>query len=242
MKKHIPNTLTLCNLICGCIAAYMALQPEPQYATAFYFIIGGAVFDFFDGFAARLLHVSSPLGKELDSLADDITFGMAPAAIVFAMLRQTVPAIVPEGHWAATALPFAAFLIAAFSALRLAKFNLDERQATSFIGLPTPACALFWASSCAWCNDSAAVSQFLAAHSEASAALLIALMLLSCWMLVSEIPMFALKFKHYAWQGNALKYSFVLLSALLLVLLGWGGFAPIVVLYVILSVLTCRKK
>ena len=84
MKKHIPNTLTLCNLICGCIAAYMALQPEPQYATAFYFIIGGAVFDFFDGMSARLFGVSSPIGKELDSLADDVTFGVAPSAIVFA--------------------------------------------------------------------------------------------------------------------------------------------------------------
>ena len=233
MRKHIPNTITCCNLICGCIAVSFAFHHDCW--GCFMFIILGAVFDFFDGFTARLLRVSSPIGKELDSLADCITFGFAPATLLFSLLQRVIRQQYPL-------LPYIAFVLAAFSALRLAKFNLDERQALGFIGLPTPACALFWASSCVWCNDSAAVSQFLAAHSEASAALLIALMLLSCWMLVSEIPMFALKFKHYAWEGNALKYSFVLLSALLLVLLGWGGFAPIVVLYVILSVLTCRKK
>ena len=124
MKKHIPNTITCCNLISGCIA----------------------VFDFFDGFAARLLHVSSPVGKELDSLADDITFGFAPATIVYSMLKTTLSSSTcgTETCPLITLLPYAAFIIAAFSALRLAKFNLDERQATSFIGLPTPANALFW--------------------------------------------------------------------------------------------------
>ena len=234
MKKHIPNTLTLCNLICGCIAAYMALQPEPQYATAFYFIIGGAVFDFFDGFAARLLHVSSPLGKELDSLADDITFGMAPAAIVFAMLRQTVPAIVPEGHWAATALPFAAFLIAAFSALRLAKFNLDERQATSFIGLPTPANALFWGAL------APAAPPHIATPPWAAWALL-AGVVASSLILVAEVPMFALKFKHFGWKGNALRYTFLIVSAALIISFGLVAVALAVVLYVLLSLLTQHR-
>lgn len=234
MKKHIPNTLTLCNLICGCIASYMALQPEPQYATAFYFIIGGAVFDFFDGFAARLLHVSSPLGKELDSLADDITFGMAPAAIVFAMLRQTVPAIVPEGHWAATALPFAAFLIAAFSALRLAKFNLDERQATSFIGLPTPANALFWGAL------ATAAHTHIAATPWAAWALL-AGVVASSLILVAEVPMFALKFKHFGWKGNALRYTFLIVSAALIISFGLVAVALAVVLYVLLSLLTQHR-
>lgn len=231
MKKHIPNTLTLCNLICGCIAAYMALQPEPQYATAFYFIIGGAVFDFFDGFAARLLHVSSPLGKELDSLADDITFGMAPAAIVFAMLRQTVPAIVPEGHWAATALPFAAFLIAAFSALRLAKFNLDERQATSFIGLPTPANALFWGALATAAHTHIATTPW-------AAWALLAGVVASSLILVAEVPMFALKFKHFGWKGNALRYTFLIVSAALIISFGLVAVALAVVLYVLLSLLT----
>ena len=234
MKKHIPNTLTLCNLICGCIAAYMALQPEPQYATAFYFIIGGAVFDFFDGFAARLLHVSSPLGKELDSLADDITFGMAPAAIVFAMLRQTVPAIVPEGHWAATALPFAAFLIAAFSALRLAKFNLDERQATSFIGLPTPANALFWGALATAAHTHIATTPW-------AAWALLAGVVVSSLILVAEVPMFALKFKHFGWKGNALRYTFLIVSAALIISFGLVAVALAVVLYVLLSLLTQHR-
>ena len=234
MKKHIPNTLTLCNLICGCIAAYMALQPEPQYATAFYFIIGGAVFDFFDGFAARLLHVSSPLGKELDSLADDITFGMAPAAIVFAMLRQTVPAIVPEGHWAATALPFAAFLIATFSALRLAKFNLDERQATSCIGLPTPANALFWGALATAAHTHIATTPW-------AAWALLAGVVASSLILVAEVPMFALKFKHFGWKGNALRYTFLIVSAALIISFGLVAVALAVVLYVLLSLLTQHR-
>src|SRR5574344_602388 len=140
--RQFPNTLTCCNLISGSIATYFAFSGRP--AMALLFIIVGAVFDFFDGFAARLLHVSSPIGKELDSLADDITFGMAPASIVYMLLGQLqYPDCLEDVR---NYVPFCAFLIAAFSALRLAKFNLDTRQTTSFIGLPTPANALFWAS------------------------------------------------------------------------------------------------
>ena len=126
MKKHIPNTITCCNLVSGCIATYYAFQSN--YLMALLFIIIGAVFDFFDGMTARLLHVSSPIGKELDSLADDITFGFAPSAMVFSFLNSF--------HIHLPFVPFLAFVIAAFSALRLAKFNLDERQALGFIGLP----------------------------------------------------------------------------------------------------------
>ena len=126
MKKHIPNTITCLNLISGCIATYWAFMGDCRLALLF--IVIGAAFDFFDGMVARLLHVSSPIGKELDSLADDITFGFAPSAIVYEYLR-------PETEL----LPFIVFIMAAFSALRLAKFNLDERQALGFIGLPTPA-------------------------------------------------------------------------------------------------------
>ena len=217
MKKHIPNTITCCNLISGCIATYFAFQANFQLAFAF--IIIGAVFDFFDGFAARLLHVSSPVGKELDSLADDITFGFAPAAIVFTMLRTLLSAC---GDGAAVCpvtpyVPYVAFVIAAFSALRLAKFNLDERQTTSFIGLPTPANALFWAA--------LSVSPALVVGA-----------LLSSWLLVAEIPMFALKFKHYGVKGNELRYGFVLFSILLLAILGWVGFSAIIVLYILTSI------
>lgn len=228
MKKHIPNTITCCNLICGCIATYFALQPAARYDVALAFIIGGAVFDFFDGFLARLLHVSSPIGKELDSLADDITFGFAPAAMVFSLLRETMPQAAASP--VLSAIPFLAFLIAAFSALRLAKFNLDERQATSFIGLPTPANALFWGALITGYHDT--LTALPAATWWLSGGVLC-----SSLLLVSEIPMFALKFKHFGWKGNALRYSFVLCSLVLLALQGPKGFASVIVLYILVSVI-----
>ena len=142
IKKHIPNTITCCNLICGCMATGAAFHQH--YVWALLMIVAGAVFDFFDGMVARLLGVSSPIGKELDSLADVVTFGVAPSAIIFGLFCevQCPEVLMPLRSY----LPYTAFLMAAFSALRLAKFNLDTRQTTSFIGLPTPANALFWAS------------------------------------------------------------------------------------------------
>lgn len=197
-KKHIPNTITCCNLIWGAIATYEAFHA--QYSWALACIIAGAVFDFFDGFAARLLKVSSPIGKELDSLADDITFGLAPSAMVFSFMKE-LPAC-QEGT-CMTWLPYCAFLIAAFSALRLAKFNLDTRQSSSFIGLPTPANALFWGafiiSMNHWLQDT-----------PLSAYLLLAIILLSSWIMVAEIPMFALKFKNFSWKDNKIRYLFTL--------------------------------
>lgn len=228
MKKHIPNTITCCNLISGCIATLFAAQSN--YSMALTFIIIGAVFDFFDGFAARLLHVSSPIGKELDSLADDITFGFAPATIVFSMLRATLPTC--DCAWM-TYVPYAAFIIAAFSALRLAKFNLDERQTTSFIGLPTPANALFWGA----LSLTLASSGALTSNTALFAALLVGIVL-SSWLLVAEIPMFALKFKTYGWKGNELRFSFIIVSALLLAILKWGGFSLIIVLYILTSIIS----
>ena len=227
MKKHIPNIITCCNLLCGCIAATFVLIGEPRYDLALAFIIGGAVFDFFDGFAARLLHVSSPIGKELDSLADDITFGLAPGAIVYALIKG-----IPEPtnvEWLNAALPYAAFLISAFSALRLAKFNLDERQTTQFIGLPTPANTLFWASLALGSHEWIQQNTF-------SIWLLLAGVLLSSLLLISEIPMFALKFKSFGWKGNSLRYTFIIFSAIMLALLGWIGFAWVIVLYIVVSV------
>lgn len=142
ITRNIPNTLTCGNLVSGCIATVMALGGDARYALIW--IIIGAVFDFFDGMSARLFGVSSPIGKELDSLADDVTFGVAPSAIVFAQLSvMEYPTVLASVE---PYIPYCAFLIAAFSALRLAKFNLDTRQTTSFIGMPTPANALFWGS------------------------------------------------------------------------------------------------
>ena len=139
ITRHIPNTVTCCNLFSGCLAIVWAYQGNYQVALSF--ILLGAVFDFFDGMLARALQAYSPLGKELDSLADDITFGVAPSMIVFSLFKEvSVPAFLSP---VAGYLPYAAFLIAVFSALRLAKFNIDTRQTSSFIGVPTPANALF---------------------------------------------------------------------------------------------------
>ena len=237
MKKHIPNTLTCCNLISGCIATYFAFQSN--YSTAFAFIILGAIFDFFDGFAARLLHVSSPVGKELVSLADDITFGFAPSAIVFSLigslLQQAQIGTDDTGTgllshpFVVNYLPYLAFLMAAFSALRLAKFNLDERQSTSFVGLPAPANALFWGSLIVGAND-------IIEYSPYCVFAIMAMVLISSYIQVAELPMFALKFKHWGWKGNEIKYIFIATCVPLLIIFKLSAFAVIIAWYVILSV------
>ena len=218
LKKHIPNTITCSNLISGCIATYFAFQGD--YRTALLFIIIGAVFDFFDGMVARLLHVSSPIGKELDSLADDITFGFAPAAIIFSYLS----ALTANSQWP---IAFLAFIMAAFSALRLAKFNLDERQALGFIGLPTPANALFWGALIGGLHGNQL-------YFEGMEWCIIVGIFISSYLLISEIPMFALKFKTWGWKGNEIKYIF-LLTCIPMLFMGIFGLAAIIAWYVILS-------
>lgn len=230
LKKSLPNGLTCCNLISGCIAVSYALGGDAQ--TALLFIIIGAVFDFFDGFTARALKVSSPIGKELDSLADDITFGFAPSAIAFMMLKQCA---VPDSLLGAQKIyPYVAFVMAAFSALRLAKFNLDERQTSSFIGMPTPANALFWGALACSVN-----AELLA--SSAAAYIIILMVFGSSALLVSEIPMFALKFKNYSWKDNKVKYIFLALSLAVIIPFGIGGLAIAILLYLMLSLLTEKR-
>lgn len=188
-RSIIPNGITSCNLLCGCIAAYLATQDA--FIWAFIAILTGAFFDFFDGMTARKLGVSGPLGVQLDSLADDITFGLAPAMITFCYLLPHI------GWWAAIAL-----LIAPFSALRLARFNIDERQHTSFIGLATPANAIFWGSLCA---VQAAMPQ--AAYTPW---VMLALAPLSCYLLNAEIPMFSFKVHGGTWRDHKTEYGFLL--------------------------------
>ena len=172
IKRIRPNSLTCANLLCGSAAVFMATQE--QYLLAFALILAGGLFDFFDGASARWLKVPSPLGVQLDSLADDITFGLAPAMILFCYLKPII------GWWALIAL-----LIAAFSALRLAKFNIDERQTTSFIGLATPPNAIFWASMVCWLHTLTLPTWL--------PWLLLGGSLISCYLLVSEIPFFSFK-------------------------------------------------
>ena len=227
IKKHIPNTITCCNLISGCIATYFAILGD--YRTALLFIIIGAAFDFFDGMVARLLHVSSPIGQELDSLADDITFGFAPSAIIFSYLNESCAAANSTLCTLHSILPFVAFIMAAFSALRLAKFNLDERQALGFIGLPTPANALFWGALIGGLHGNEITFEGI------EWCIIIGL-LVSSYLLISEIPMFALKFKTWGWKGNEIKYIFLLTCIPMLLFLGIFGLAAVIAWYVILSV------
>ena len=234
LKKHIPNTITCCNLISGCIATYWAFQGD--YTLALLFIVIGAVFDFFDGMTARLLHVSSPIGKELDSLADDITFGFAPSAIIFSWLSAQCEAEANSSLSTLHALlPYLAFIMAAFSALRLAKFNLDERQAMGFIGLPTPANALFWGALIVGAGDFLASSPYYIYG-------VIAAVFIFSYLLIAEVPMFALKFKTWGWKGNEVKYIFLLTSIVLLAILQVSGLSAVIAWYILLSVLTQRKQ
>ena len=224
IKKHIPNTITCCNLISGCIAIAYAFSGKIEIS--FTWIIIGAVFDFFDGMSARLLKVSSPIGKELDSLADIVTFGVAPSTILFSKLGiMSYPSILESLRGI---LPFIAYIMAAFSALRLAKFNLDERQTLGFIGLPTPANALFWGSLLIGLGKRIDSSPLMCI-------LIIVGIFISSWLMVSEIPMFALKFKEWGWKKNQIKYIFLLTCIPLIAIFGITGFAIIVAWYVIIS-------
>ena len=241
---NFPNALTCMNLISGCIATCFAFFHSPDLALMW--IIIGDVFDFFDGMSARALHIASPIGKELDSLADDITFGVAPSTIIFSQL--IVMDLPPSLGVVADYVPFVAYLMAAFSALRLAKFNLDTRQSMGFIGLPTPANALFWGSliltASEWFNSLSW-----------GAFLIIVLMLVSCWLLISEVPMFALKFKHWGLKGNELRYGFLAVSALVIIgktIVGYthgsiamgflGSWWIVIVLYILVSVIADLSK
>ena len=231
IKKNIPNTETCLNLFSGCIAWVMAV--EARYELALLFIILSSVFDFFDGMLARALNAHSIIGKDLDSLADDVSFGFAPSAIVFSLFKEMYyPASM---EFIAPYLPYAAFLISVFSALRLAKFNNDTRQTTSFIGLPVPANALFWASLVAGAHD------ILISESCHPVYLFIVVCLFS-WLLVAEIPMFSLKFKNLSWNDNKISFTFLIVCIPFLVFLGISSFAAIVVWYILLSLFTRKSK
>ena len=230
IKRHIPNSITCCNLISGCIAVFYGLTYNMD--AALLWIAIGAGFDFFDGMSARLLGVSSPIGKELDSLADVVTFGVAPSAMVFSELgvMPYPPCIDTMREY----LPFVAFTIAAFSALRLAKFNLDERQTTSFIGLPTPANALFWGALLTGAGDVIESSTYMVP-------VILAGICLPNWLLIAEMPRFALKLKQWGWKGNQIKYIFILSCIPLLAIFRLAAFSIIIAWYVILSAIVSKQ-
>lgn len=231
LTRHIPNTVTCLNLFSGCIACVMAFEAKYEYALGF--IILSAIFDFFDGMLARLLNAPSAIGKELDSLADDISFGVAPALLIFTFLREDSLILPAFFNPLRDLIPYTAFLIAVFSALRLAKFNIDERQSSSFIGLPTPANALFWASLIAGSHN------LLLA--EVNALWIMALIFFFSWLLVAEIPMFSLKFKNLSWKDNKTTFVFLLTSIPLLFLLKVTGIAAVITWYIVLSFVNSKK-
>lgn len=222
VTKHIPNTLTCCNLLSGCMAVIAAFNCEPWHALLW--IVSGALFDFCDGLSARLLKAYSPIGKELDSLADLVTFGLAPSVLCFTALKGlSYPC-----DWLAQFYPYIGFALVTFAALRLAKFNIDERQTTSFLGLAVPANALFWGG----------LFQMDLNAIPAAPWILGVLVIIFAGLMVSEIPMFSLKFKNLSWSDNKIRFIFLLVSVLILIILGRQGLSAVIGWYIILSILT----
>ena len=220
----IPNLMTCGNLLCGCLGIVFSFRGDLLLAGALIFL--AAVLDFFDGFAARLLNQSSPIGKELDSLADMVTFGVLPSMIVFQYLERTNDSIEIEGML----VSFVAFLLAVFSALRLAKFNIDTRQADSFIGVPTPANAIVVAS-LPFILRMYPESQSIIVNST----VLIGYTLVMSFLMIMEVPLLAFKFKSFGWKENQLKYIFLGVSVVLLILLKFAAVPLIVGIYILLS-------
>jgi CDP-diacylglycerol--serine O-phosphatidyltransferase len=229
MKRHIPNFLTCCNLVCGSLGIVYILTNENEGSTLTavpaYFVWAACIFDFFDGFAARALKVSSPIGKELDSLADMVSFGLLPAVFMYKLMLQA--ADVPVAGFTSY-LPFLAFLIAVCSALRLAIFNIDETQKDSFRGVPTPANTLFITG-----------LPFLPIPFLHTIPVLSAITIVFSLLLVSRFELFALKFKNFTWNDNKIRFTFLMLSVLLLVILQQAAIPVLILLYILLS-LTAR--
>lgn len=227
MKKHIPNTLTCLNLVCGTLSAMAALKGNLEMAAIW--IIIAAVFDFLDGFAARMLKVASPIGKELDSLSDIVSFGVAPAMIIYTWLTRCLYEMAPaiSGSGFMKLMPYIALLVPAMSAVRLARFNIDERQATTFIGLPTPANALFLgfiplaADKLSFLNNFWMVWIFI---------------LIFSLLLVSPISMMSLKFKDLKFKGiNIARYVLIIIGVILIPFFRWGAFPLIILAYILIS-------
>lgn len=217
MVRHIPNVLTSGNLLCGCMGVICSFT-NPEIASA-WFVWAACVFDFFDGFAARLLKVTSPIGKELDSLADMVSFGVLPAIVMKNMLEVS-----GAGIWSWVGLS-----LAVFSALRLAKFNIDTRQSDSFIGVPTPANALFI------CGLPSLIILF--PDGWIGAIPLAVLTFLFSWLMVSSIPLFALKFKNFAWSDNKLRFTFLFATVLLIAIFHEAGLPMSILLYILFSLM-----
>lgn len=226
--RHLPNIITLLNLFFGCLAVVSILNGN--YQEGIIFTLAASVADFADGAVARWLKVSSPLGKELDSLADMVSFGVTPGVIFYVLLKNAFPGGAEYGvHLAAAP----GFLVSVFSGLRLAKFNLDTRQTENFIGLATPACTIFALGLLLIFEyDTSALHDFVL-----QGWLLLLLVALLCWLLVSKIPMFSLKLKSFGWVGNEIKFIFAALAVVELIFLKEAALAAIIFTYILLSLI-----
>lgn len=233
IKQHIPNTITSLNLFSGCIAIVMAF--EEAFIWVVFWVLLAAIFDFFDGMTARVLNAPSKMGKELDSLADVVSFGVAPATAVFVWLQNYV--VYPDlFEGISVIIPYFAFLIPVYSALRLAKFNIDERQTSSFLGLPTPANGVFWISYIYGISNIQGIQNYIL--------LLITLVLIVILslLMVSDIPMFSFKLKSFKLRGNG-KPLILLISAIVFIsILGVIGLAATVLLYILISFVPSKRS
>jgi len=222
MKRLIPNALTCANLLSGCVGIVFAFKGRLDVAA--YAVLVSGIFDFFDGFSARILNVKSLIGKELDSLADMVSFGFLPGVVMYQLLSQS--------DYTSPYLPYIGFLITIFSALRLAKFNLDTRQTEDFIGLNTPMNTLFIVSLPFIQKDYPALIN--------STILLVATTVLMCWLLVCEIKIFSLKFGSVKWIHNKSKFVFLIISAVLIAFLKFAAIPFVLVLYIVSSIVHFR--
>lgn len=233
--KHIPNAITCLNLLCGCLAIISVSLGNPLAAA--YLVVAAAIFDFFDGFAARLLKVSSPIGAELDSLADMVTFGVVPGLLLLHYLTNGILTLDGLNDFLQTPTLLTPLAVPVFSALRLAKFNVDTRQTDSFRGLPTPASAL-------WVISIPLILEFMPFKSLESVRPLIT----NQWfmvgssiglsaLMVSDIPLLAMKFKGFGWKGNGVRYGFLIISLFLLIILRPIAIPIILSLYVLISII-----
>lgn len=244
MKKHIPNGITLLNVLCGSIATVFAVKNELEIAAIFVFL--GIFFDFFDGLAARALDVKSELGLQLDSLADMITSGLVPGIVMYQLLEMSdqggwntswgTPAngVMGENIWDISWFPFLGFLITMGSAYRLAKFNIDENQTSSFIGLPTPANALLILSFplILLYHNNEVLNDIILNKS-----FLIVTTLLSTFLLNAPLELFALKFSSWGFKENAMRYVFIIVSLVLLLTMKFIAIPAIIAFYIISSLI-----
>ncbi|MFN8406555.1 MAG: CDP-diacylglycerol--serine O-phosphatidyltransferase [Sphingobacteriaceae bacterium] len=225
MKKYIPNGITCLNLFSGCLGIVYAFQGELKYASLA--ILTAAIFDFFDGLSARVLQVYSDMGKELDSLADMVSFGLLPSVMVYQLFL-----LAPQ----VGCLKISAFIIAIFSALRLAKFNLDVRQTENFIGLPTPANALLVASlPMIIADENACLTSWIL-----NPFFLLGFSVVMSFLLIAELPLLSLKFKNLSVSDNLLRYSLILSSLILLVIFRFAAVPIIILVYILLSIIQFR--